>query len=390
MAAHGGVERRWSDLPADLLSTIYIRSTSAYDRPRPLRHRLLAMARRGVVAKAAASSSAAAYVHGRRRKRDREPRAYSPEDGKAVRIPLPWFPWDSRLVGSYDGGWIAMTSGSDHLHMVNFFSGVRRALRTYGISIQKIIFSDHPFSPDCILAALTTTSQQAIALHRVGCPVGEWKTRGHGFRDITFCNRKLYGFTCSGLLFNFDIGVNKAGALVAISIYRIDTTAMSAFHMSKLASVRVDYIFELPGKLAIVEEVAQGYKTGQVYRVFELVDNDTMTTPKYTWAEVTSLGDHALFLGPACCKAVNLSTAGKRGGVDGNRIYYFEEQYSCLHSSDVKCLTKLDNCSCIVHCCESQDMHHFARIPSRGYYYCKDHVGSGGCNSCTWLWPPDF
>lgn len=42
-----------------------------------------------------------------------------------LRVPLPWFPWGNRLVGSFDGGWIATASGSERLLVVNLFTGVR-------------------------------------------------------------------------------------------------------------------------------------------------------------------------------------------------------------------------------------------------------------------------
>jgi hypothetical protein len=102
MAAHGGVERRWSDLPGDLLSAVYQRSASAYDRAR--------------FAAVCSTWRAAAARHPRlpalplllpstgHGKRDREARAYSPEDGRILRVPLPvrnkprcW----SRLVHAY-------------------------------------------------------------------------------------------------------------------------------------------------------------------------------------------------------------------------------------------------------------------------------------------------
>jgi hypothetical protein len=160
MAAHGGVERRWSDLPGDLLSAVYHRSTSAYDRAR--------------FAAVCSTWRAAAARHPRlpalplllpstgHGKRDREARAYSPEDGRILRVPLPWFPWGNRLVGTYEAGWIATVSSSDELLIVFLFSGSRAALISGRASIRKVVFSKEPSAIDCIMAVMTSSSKVAV------------------------------------------------------------------------------------------------------------------------------------------------------------------------------------------------------------------------------------
>jgi hypothetical protein len=86
---------------------------------------------------------------------------YCPEDGAA----LPWPPLRSDaggcFVGGHDGGWVAWWS-EPYIGIVNIFSGAEIALcsekrrgicRQYPLGIfRKIIFSEAPTSPGCILA----------------------------------------------------------------------------------------------------------------------------------------------------------------------------------------------------------------------------------------------
>jgi hypothetical protein len=389
MAAHGEVEQRWRwpDLHGDLLSVVYRRLASAYDRAR--------------FAAVCSSWRAAAAWQPRLPamplllpstgdgKRDREARAYSPEDARILRVPLPWFPWGNRLVGSYEGGWIATVSRSDELLVVNPFSGARAALTSGRSSIRKIVFSKDPSASDCIMAAMT--SQSLVALGRVSYPESGWTTTWCGnLVDIAFFHGELYGFTSSDLIV-FDVHVDQGGALGGIGLFSIDV-AMSTLHTAEVSS-SAKYIFELHRKLAIAVEVGASEfngKKGYFFRVFELAENnDTATSHRYAWMEVMSLGDHALFLGPAgCSKAVHVPTGCQRGKVERNRIYY-SNQHTYLHNN-MESLERLDIGSCTVHCWESEGKHHLERIVSRGYHYRKDEEGASGCNGCVWLWPPDF
>jgi hypothetical protein len=392
MAVHGdgSQERRWSNLADDILSDIYLRSVSAYDGAR--------------FAAVCSSWRAAVAWHPRLPtlpllllstgdgERDRQARAYSPEDGRALRVPLPWFPWGNRLVGSYEGGWIAAVSGSDGLLVVNIFSGVRAArLDIDMFFIRKIVFSEDPLSGGCVCAAMTFGC--TVALHRVGCPNPWWtRTTVNTFRslpllDIAFCNGELVGVTYEELLV-FHIGVNEEGALGGILVFRVDVD-MRSFYTMELSST-LKYVFELHGKLAIAVEVEpRGFnrQKGGFYRVFELADNGTTRSHKYAWVEVTSLGDHALFLGPTNCKAEHISTVPRRGGVERNRIYY-SKQHPYFHN--IECLATLDIGSCTVHCWESESKHHLERIVSHGYHYRKDQNDVNCSNGCVWLWPPNF
>ncbi|KAK1618466.1 hypothetical protein QYE76_023983 [Lolium multiflorum] len=285
MAVHGdgSQEGRWSNLADDILSDIYLRSVSAYDGAR--------------FAAVCSSWRAAVAWHPRLPtlpllllstgdgERDRQARAYSPEDGRALRVPLPWFPWGNRLVGSYEGGWIAAVSGSDGLLVVNIFSGVRAArLDIDMFFIRKIVFSKDPSSDGSVMAAMN--SRCTVALRRVGCPNPSWTRStintymGLILLDIAFCNGELVGVTFEELLV-FHIGVNEEGALGGILVFRVDVD-MRSFYIMELSST-VKYVFELHGKLAIAVEL-----NGDFFRVFELADNGTTTSHKYAWVESIS------------------------------------------------------------------------------------------------------
>ncbi|KAM0831108.1 hypothetical protein ACQ4PT_065764 [Festuca glaucescens] len=90
MAADGGVEQLWPDLPGDLLSAVYRRSASAYDRARfaavcsPWRAAAAWQPRLPALPLLLASTGDG--------KRDREARAYNPEDDRAPADPAPVVP----------------------------------------------------------------------------------------------------------------------------------------------------------------------------------------------------------------------------------------------------------------------------------------------------------
>jgi hypothetical protein len=299
-----------------------------------------------------------------------------------MRVPLPWFPSGNRLVGSYEGGWIATVSGSGELLVANMFSAARAERLSNGpLDIRKIVFSTDPSSDGCVMAAIT--SRCTVEFRRVGFSDNRW-TRWCGaygdLLDIAFCNGELYAVTYTYLL------VFKKGALGNISAFCIDV-AVSSLDTAELSSAP-KYIFALHGKLAIAVDVgptAHGREKEHFFSVFELADNDetTTTSHKFTWAEVTTLGDHALFLGSTSCKAERISTADRRGGLEGNRIYYYEE-HNCIHSH----MARLDIGGCTVHYCEAERKHDFEKIVSQGYRYIKNDPD--GANGCVWLWPPDF
>jgi hypothetical protein len=139
----------------------------------------------------------------------------------------------------------------------------------------------------------------------------------HGHRIL---QQNLYGLAdCE--LYRFDIGANENGAPAVTSVHRVDLKE----EIPRLWcwESHETYIFQLHGRPAIAMKLLSTKECckGQFFRVFELVDSG-----RCVWAEATSLGDHALFLGPACSKAVHVPVIGGRGGVERNRIYHSEQQ----------------------------------------------------------------
>jgi hypothetical protein len=69
-------------------------------------------------------------------------RMYSPEDGGLFYFNVPWDLWYKRIVGSYDGGWIAAV-GNHKLVIMNLFSDTAATLLLkFGFDFQvcKIVF----------------------------------------------------------------------------------------------------------------------------------------------------------------------------------------------------------------------------------------------------------
>ncbi|KAM3354013.1 hypothetical protein ACQJBY_024930 [Aegilops geniculata] len=406
MARRGAVKRRaWSDLPADLLAAIYLRCSPPYDR-----------ARFGAVCR---SWRAAASWHPARpplpllfswtgdRKRDRNIRAYNPVDGRALRVLLPKNLRGKKFVGSYDGGWVAATSRRERdsqLLIVNLFSLAQVALsdnqkkivcacpdafeepdnaRTSRCPAVKVIFSDDPTSSGCILAAITKRCK--LALCRVGSPENIWTTRGCGLYaerelvDIAFCNGQLFGLTLDGSdLYKYRVDLNESGAPVITLVHQIHQIPF--VHVPGWGYC-ARYIFELRGKLAVVSEAngaPKGYKAS-FFKVFELED----TPDRNIWAEVTTLGDQAMFLGPQSSKLVHVPTVGRHGRLEENRIYYQMRQQDLARHKE--CLTKLGLGSCSVYR-ENRGMNQcMETITSEGYHY-KDDNGNG----CMWLLPSEL
>jgi hypothetical protein len=200
---------------------------------------------------------------------------------------------------------------------------------------------------------------------------------------MAFCNGKLYGLSYGDLLYKLTIGLNDDNAPVVISIDKLTIQQPEMYDKY--------YLFELCGKLTIaIEGKPVSSNNAQTFRVFELSRSDATHTYNNTWAEVTSLGDHALFLGPGCCKAVCVSARGMHHEVERNHIYYSKKQYYPDDHKDLKGLTRVDLGSCTVYCYESEVVHHSEKIMSRGYHYRQKDDGIDGRMSCTWILPPHF
>ncbi|KAM0920627.1 hypothetical protein ACQ4PT_007447 [Festuca glaucescens] len=375
MAGDGGTGARcFRDLPDDILGAIYRHCSSPYDRAR-----FAAVCRSWYAAASWQPKLPALPLllnstgNGGL---DRKARAYSPEDGRVLCVRLPRSPYGKRIVGSHEGGWVAAAIGC-RLDIVNLFTTVSvmyeeevvTITRTscYKTSIEKVIFSEDPASEGCIMAVMTTLRTRDITLCRRGGPRGDWMSLGCGMEstllvDMAFCNGDLYSLSEGGAqLYKLIIDPNKDNPPVVTSLEKLVIQRPFLFNPK--------YIFELGGKLAIAREVPVPLtrKEARIFRVSELAN--------YTWEEVTSLGDHALFLGPGCCKAVHVSAAGKHGDVERNRIYYskhFEDNV------DSKCLPRLELGSCDVYCYKSDRVLYSERIMSRGYHYREKRGGPRG------------
>ncbi|CAM0885480.1 unnamed protein product [Alopecurus aequalis] len=373
-------ERTWSSLPDDNLNDIYLRLSSPCDRDR--------------FSSVCTSWQAVAWWHpaphvpvllpwteDNSRNRNQKPRARDLESGMALRVPLPWFARRTRIVGSYSGGWIAaMSAVFHHLIIVNISSGAQVKLSkkqriapctckgrgryyTSCTGIEKIIFSGYPDSSRCILAAITGTFKLAVC--RIGgSPENGWKTHKNRRKpqgcqtdidkelmDITFCKGKLYGLVRNSWeVFKFHIRVNRDGSLVITTIPIKLIERPSAY--KSVVAYHDRYIFELGGKLAIALEANSTLDPSEA-RFFMVFEIDA-TPWGYMWTEVTTLGDHALFLGPTNSTAVHVQADGQCGGVEKNNIYYFKKH---LTEPTNGVLTRLDLGCFDVYCWENQAMH---------------------------------
>ncbi|KAM3198046.1 hypothetical protein ACQJBY_073249 [Aegilops geniculata] len=333
-------------------------------------------------------------------------RLYCPEDSKILRISLPSDFIGNWFVGCHGGGWVASFEPPP-FRILNIFSSVEVPLsekqkgivcpgRLGQIIIWKIIFSKPPTSSDCIIAAIT--DNHGIALCRVGCPNGGWTTKGHvsytmELADIAFCNGKLYGLTRDRWeLVKFEIGADEDGAPVVTAIDRLVVT-LEHQQPPSVWTNRVDasYIFELHGKLATAVRSPWSPNLRPFFKVFELVDIDAgegMAHGTHKWAELMSLGDFALFLGPNSSKAVHVS-ADRHGGVKRNHIYYSYHrrlaQKEVLLSTDLVFLTSSNADGDSVYYREDASLSAAVggvhRIGAVGYYV------RGSPNPPVWLLP---
>ncbi|CAM0885477.1 unnamed protein product [Alopecurus aequalis] len=293
-------ERTWSSLPDDNLNDIYLRLSSGCDRDR--------------FSSVCTSWQAVARWHpaphvpvllpwtqDKNRNRSRKPRAHDLESSIALRVPLPWFARGTRVIGSYTGGWIAAMSVLHHLMIVNLSSG----------------------------ALVKLSKEQRIAP----------------------CTWKLYGLVRNSWeVFKFHIRVNRDGSLVITTIPIKLIERPSAY--KSVVAYHDRYIFELGGKLAIALEANSTLDPSEA-RFFMVFEIDG-TPWGYMWTEVTTLGDHALFLGPTNSTAVHVQADGQCGGVEKNNIYYFKKH---LTEPTNGVLTRLDLGCFDVYCWENQAMH---------------------------------
>ncbi|XBH81834.1 hypothetical protein VPH35_107327 [Triticum aestivum] len=236
---------------------------------------------------------------------------YCPKDNKVFPVSLPIQAVGKRFVGGHDGGWVAVLGDNMELAVVNLFSGI------------KVLSSRNPrASSGCILAAITS---HGVALCRIGYPNGEWteKHLRRGIVDILFCNGQLYCLTIFDDLFKLEIGVNKHHEPVVTAEPRL----LSIPPRSNPFLAQPNNILELNGKLVMVVRTWPSLheyfpEREPFFRVFELADESTAECT-YKWKELTSLDDHAIFLGKMWSKAVYLSAVGHN-----------ELPRSCIYTTD--------------------------------------------------------
>lgn len=323
-----------------------------------------------------------------------------PVDGWAVRIPDKVA--GMRFVGSYDGGWVAALDDRDKLVIMNLFSGAEVVLSeeqsmftsirspsgtgTSSFHVSKISFSGDPTSSNgCILAAIVKDYSH-IALCRVGCQ-GWWTTHcrddGELIGDIAFCNGELYGLTPSNkLLIKFVTSMEPDGKLAVTAIQSCGGPP-SPWKDDAWTYVYSSHIVELHGKPPMAVRGRWFPELDPFFKVFKLVDAGTNGTYKQKWTELTCFGDHALFLGIFCSKAVHVPMNVEHHGLKRNHIYYHE--YNSRES-------KLPQDASWLYSVTSNDDGHI-------HMYCKkdQSIGDGlertgyyvmGMNESIWLHPP--
>jgi hypothetical protein len=191
----------------------------------------------------------------------------------------------------------------------------------------KNVFSQAPNSPDCILAAMTNDC--GMVLCRIGCPNGRWATQvypSEELAEIAFYDSELYGLCHRGELVQLDIGVNEDGAPMVTAHHRLATNHSILADYSSHNKDYKSYILDLNGKLAMALRTQWSIGFEPFFKVFELVDiysDGPMTRYNKKWMELTSLCDHALFLGRTFSKVVHLpADRGWRCGEKRHLLLY--------------------------------------------------------------------
>ncbi|KAK1642556.1 hypothetical protein QYE76_060361 [Lolium multiflorum] len=413
-AATTAVRQCWSStFPDDLLADI----CRMLDSPR-CRARFVAVCRSWRAAARAAPPVALPWLLLSPWKGDSTRRLYCPEDGSVVRVRLTF---KMEVVGCHDGGWVA-TFMPASLKIVNALSGAKvklgrkqerlvcgdhvhdSILKIYAFSeMLKIVFSETPTSPGCIVAANLDHDSigHCLGLCRIGCPNSGWtmhRCHGRTFMDITFCNGDLYGLAENASeVVKFEIGVNEDGAPVVTAERHLSIgDSIGANSSSKQ---NLSYIFDLHGKLAIATRAQWSLDLQPFFKVFEFVDiHDAIANELTAWVEVADLGDHALFLGRTFSTAVHVP-ANRRSDVERNTIYFsyhhrsYYGQYGVVDPRHVLWLATLNENSGPGYYMEEDDRNNhikgdeMKRIRSVGYsHFTMGNKHDGG----AWVLPPDI
>jgi hypothetical protein len=307
---------------------------------------------------------------------------------------------NKRLVGSHDGGWVALLDTDNCvLAIVNLFSGDEVALSAEQSNIasvwphlqpegvSKVIFSGNPASSDgCILAAIVD-GWLWITLCRVGCHDGRWTANcwDQGLIDIAFCNGDLYGRTRpSQELYKFEIGMEGDCTLVVTASQRLSIQRPNELTWNDgTKGGYMSYIFELQGKTSMAIRTRWLPHLGPFFKVFELADMDADEVYKHKWVEVTSFGGHALFIGPTRSKAVHVPVSAEHHGLERNHVYYTKYTCSWLSNLPEDALYSVASDDGHIKMYSKKDQHFGDSVERTGYYV-------EGCNYATWVHPPDL
>uniref|UniRef100_N1QY74 KIB1-4 beta-propeller domain-containing protein n=1 Tax=Aegilops tauschii TaxID=37682 RepID=N1QY74_AEGTA len=358
LAAAAAAER-WSTLPDDLLRLVHAKLTGPVDGAR---FAAVCTSWRAIVP---TLPSRLPWLILDPSSPNKAKHVYSLKDDTILPpIPFPSEAVGKRFVGSYGGGWVVPADAP--LKIVNLFSRAEVLLSTQQKKVRivnqftgpdgaptrvrwkdpparlgtgdqlhplKIIFSGPPTSSSCILAAITDERDVAVCVP--GHPEREWTRRRYEedvVLDITFCNGDLYcllGRTkqlvkCEVSLTEFGVAAFGANQWLAMPNRHMLMEGKSEPHDT--------YILEVRGKLVMAVRRIKGpwprprNIRGPFFLVFALIDagtDEAMThRHSYKWKEIKSFGDHALFLGPTCAKAMRLSTTDEHGDLRRNYIYY--------------------------------------------------------------------
>ncbi|XBI88133.1 hypothetical protein VPH35_026127 [Triticum aestivum] len=379
MRAAGDV---WSKLPDEILGEVYGRIASPLHRVR-----FAAVCRSWRVVKSWQQPAPTFpwLILSSRDDDDTAKRVFCPADGELLRVSLQPEAIGKRLVGFHDGGWIAVASSvadGESLLIVNLFSGVEVPLPAKPSTtpwIKKVIFSEAPTSNRCVLAAILA---DGLAVCRVGSQNqnNQWTSKScKSYDDIAFGHMKLYGLLGS-VLFLHNIHMTEEGNPV-VSTTRI--LRMNPLPKFEGAGFDISYILKHGDKLLMAKRAWWSQENkGFFFKVFELAK---ISSARYTWVEVITLDDHALFLSANCSSMVYLPE-DMRGGVESSHIYYnniklIGDDKSIYNDVD---LTKCDNGQHL-YCRKDRKFNGVAMIMSVRYY-----VTSSDHNNLMWLLPPDL
>ncbi|KAM0857203.1 hypothetical protein ACQ4PT_048622 [Festuca glaucescens] len=269
-----------------------------------------------------------------------------PDSGWVLRVPDK--AKKAKFVGSYDGGWVAAIRGCE-LVLVNLFSLVTRVAGASGWTTQ-------------------------------GCAGFHHKL----FSDIAFCNGDLYALKLFHKeVIKFKISMKEDGTPMITAAYELSIQICDGPTRHDDHVPYYKYIVELQGKLLIAVRAWWLSNHEPFFKVFQLVNTETVEAYDQKWEEVTSLGNYVLFLGKVRSKAVQVPVGMERRGLERNHIYY--SQITCprekeLPGDEVYSVTS-DNGD-RMYCKKDQIIGD--GLERTGYYI------MGWDNSAMWLDPPSL